>query len=111
MKAKADYATGWYYIMHSNGLRVQIPNDRSGTICSQKHHPRIPIVMRDKNEATHKVSAEVEEELELQRSCGCNLFERLVEFIKNQAQEQIRCEDEEEEDGKDSFSDSGESEN
>ena len=111
VKAKGDYASGRYYIMHTNGMRVQIPSDRSGTISPQRHHPRVPIVMRDRNKARQEVSAEVEEELEWQRSGGNNFFERLVEFIKQQAQEQMRREDEEEEDSEDSFSDTGESEN
>ena len=57
------------------------------------------------------MSAEVEEELEWKWSGGSNFFEQLVEFIKSQEQEQIKREDEEEEDGKDSFSELGESEN
>ena len=32
VKAKGDYASGQYYIMHTHGTRVRIPRDRSATI-------------------------------------------------------------------------------
>jgi len=94
--------------MHTHGTRVQIPSDRSTTIRPQKHRPRVPIVMNDRNAERREMSAEVEEELEWQRAGGSNFFERLVEFIKKQAQEQIKQEDEEEQDDEDSFSDKSE---
>jgi len=59
----------------------------------------VPIVMRDRNADRQEVSAEVEEELECQRSGGNWFFEDLVELIKGQAKEQIRDEDEKEDDG------------
>ena len=108
VKTKGDYATGRYYIMHTHGTRVHIPSDRNTTIRAKKHRPRVPIVMKDRNAERREMSAEVEEELQQQRAGGSNFFERLVEFIKKQAQEQIKQEDEEEQDDEDSFSDKSE---
>jgi len=105
VKAKGDYATGRYYIMHNHGTRVQIPSDRSPTIMPQKPRPRVPMVMKARNAERREMSAEVEVELEWQRAGRSIFFERLVEFIKKQAQEEIKQEDEEEQDDEDSFCD------
>jgi len=99
VKAKGDYASSQYYIMHHHGTRVRIPRDRSAQISPQRHRPRVPIVMRDTNAQQREMSSEVEEELEWQRSGGSRFFENLVELIKKQAKEQIKYENEEEEDG------------
>ena len=100
VKAKGYYASGQYYIMHTHGTRVRIPRDRSATISPQRHRPRVPIVMRDKDAERQEVSTEVEEELEWQRSGGSMFFEDLVKLIKKQAKEQMKDEDEEEEGGR-----------
>ena len=98
VKAKGDYASGQYFIMQSHGSRVRIPRDRSAQISPQRHRPRVPVVMRDRDEAKREVSDEIEEELEWQRSGGNRFFENLVELIKRQAKEQMRY-DNEAEDG------------
>ena len=100
MKAKGDHASGQYYFMHTHGTRVRIPRDRSATISSQRHCPRVLIVMRDKDAERQEVSAVVEEELEWQRSGRSRFFEDLVKLIKKQAKEQMKDEDEEEEGGR-----------
>jgi len=103
VKAKGDYASGQYYIMNQHGTRIRIPSDQSyqrrdrkGKLPAQQ--PRVPIVLRDKDAADSKLSAEVEEELEWQRCSGRHFFEELVELIKRQADEQIRDEDDENDD-------------
>jgi len=64
VKAKGDNGTGKYHIMHHQGIRVLIPSDRTATLSPQRHSPRVLIVMRDKGVKKHRISAEVEEELE-----------------------------------------------
>ncbi|KAG0135514.1 hypothetical protein HOY82DRAFT_536688 [Tuber indicum] len=105
VKAKGDYASGKYYIMSKHGTRVRIPSDecyKSNTQSTlRKHRPRVPIIMRDKNMSQKGLSAEVEEELELQKSGGNRFFEELVELIRKQAKEQMREEDEYEDEEED----------
>jgi len=98
VKAKGDYATGKYYIIHHQGVRVQIHRDRKVNIKTAEpgRQPRVPIVMRDKSMEKHRISAVVEEELEWQRSGGAKIFEELGEIIKQEAIEAMRREDEEE---------------
>jgi len=98
VKAKGDYASGHYYIMHHQGTRVRIRRDRSAQINPQKHRSRVPIVMRDRNADQREMSTEVEEDLEWQQSGGNRFFEDLIELIKRQAKEQIKYEEEDEED-------------
>ncbi|KAG0128250.1 hypothetical protein HOY82DRAFT_612196 [Tuber indicum] len=109
VKAKGDYASGKYYIMSKHGTRVRIPSDESYKANTQstlrKHRPRVPIIMRDKNMTQKGLSAEVEEELELQKSGGNRFFEELVELIRKQAKEQMREEDEYEEEEEDGSND------
>ncbi|KAG0135427.1 hypothetical protein HOY82DRAFT_536723 [Tuber indicum] len=102
VKAKGDYARGQYYIMSSDGTRVRIPSDESYKLRSgssmKKQGPRVPIVLRDKGARRNELSAEVEEELELQQSTGNKFFDDMIELIKRQANEQMKEEQEEEED-------------
>ncbi|KAG0124389.1 hypothetical protein HOY82DRAFT_617744 [Tuber indicum] len=93
VKAKGDYASGQYYIMHAHGTRVRIPQDKNTQINTGGRRPRIPVVMRDKKADRCGVSAEIEEELEWQRFGGSHFFEDLVRLIKRQAKEQIRREE------------------
>ena len=92
VKAKGDYATGRYWIMHHQGIRVQIPCDRKANIKTPEpgRHSRVPIVMRDKSTDKRRISAEVEEEPEWQHSGGAKIFEELVEIIKQEAIEAMR---------------------
>jgi hypothetical protein len=108
VKAKGDYSTGQYYIMHTNGTRVQIPRDRSATISPQRHCPCVPIIIKDKHAQTRKISAEVEEELEWQRTGGPRIFEDLIKYIKEQARAQMKEDDEEDDEEEDEFSDESE---
>jgi hypothetical protein len=64
----------------------------------RERHPRVPIVLRDKEAGGNQLSVEIEEELELQESQGNRFFERLIELIRKEADEQMRREDEDEED-------------
>ena len=60
VKAKGDYGSGRYYIIHTHGTRVRIPRDQSATISPQRHRTHVPIVMRDRDAERQEVSAEVE---------------------------------------------------
>lgn len=116
VKAMGDYASGQYYVMSQHGTRIRIPSDQSyqgrdrkGKLPAQQ--PRVPIVLRDKNAADYKLSAEVEEELEWQRCSGRHFFEELVELIKQQADEQIRDEDDNDDENDDEDDDGTHAEN
>lgn len=87
--------------MNSHGSQVEIP-------CSNKYkhkfretecgsRPRVPIVLRDHRASRDQLSAEVEEELELQETQGNNIFERLIKLIQQEAEGQMK--EEEDEDG------------
>jgi hypothetical protein len=102
VKAKGDYAGGRYFITSGHGTRVQIPSDRTSKdmvrATERGRHPRVPIVLRDKEAGRNQLSVEIEKELELQESQGVRFFERLIELIRREANEQIREEDEDDED-------------
>ena len=85
--------------MNTSGFRVCIPCDRKATLSPQRHRPRVPIVIRDKNTKKRELSAEIEKELEYQHAAGENLFNDVVRKIIRQAREEIRGEDEEEAEG------------
>jgi len=99
VKAKGDYSTGQYYIMNMSGFRVRIPRDRKATLSHQRHHPRVPLVMKDKNTKKRELSTETEKELEYQHPAGENFFNDFVRKIIRQACEEMRREDEEEAEG------------
>ncbi|RPA95357.1 hypothetical protein L873DRAFT_1813062 [Choiromyces venosus 120613-1] len=102
VKAKGDYAGGRYYIMSGHGTRVQIPSDENykGKVRETKRgcRPRVPIVLRDKEVSRGQLSAEVEEELELQETQGGRFFERLIQLIREEADEQMKEEEDDESD-------------
>ena len=99
VKAKGDYATGRYYIANGHGTWGEIPSQKKdrGKVRETEHwrRSRVPIVLRDQEAGTNQLSVEVEEELELQETQGNNFFERLIELIREEAEEQMKREDEE----------------
>jgi len=100
VKAKGDYSTGRYYITSGRGTKVKIPSDekykRMVRETERGHRPRVPIILRDREAGRHQLSVEVEEELELQETQGNRFFERLIQLINEEADEQMK---EEEDDG------------
>ncbi|RPA89675.1 hypothetical protein L873DRAFT_616885 [Choiromyces venosus 120613-1] len=104
VRAKGDYGSGQYYIASSLGTQVRIPSDegykrQDVKQTSEERQPRVPIVLRDRTTVGSGLSAEVEEELELQQSGGTRFFEDLIALIKQEADRQIREENDEEEEG------------
>jgi len=102
VKAKGDYAGGRYFIMSGHGTRVQIPSDRTSKdmvrATERGRPPRVPIVLRDKEAGRNQLSVEIENELKLQESHGSRFFERLIELIRKEADQQMRDEDEDDDD-------------
>ncbi|RPA90538.1 hypothetical protein L873DRAFT_433031 [Choiromyces venosus 120613-1] len=100
VKAKGDYAGGRYYIMSGHGTRVQIPSDENykGKVRESERgcRPRVPIVLSHKEASRGQLSAEVEEELELQETQGGRFFERLIQLIREEADEQMKEEEDDE---------------
>ncbi|RPA91059.1 hypothetical protein L873DRAFT_1820083 [Choiromyces venosus 120613-1] len=100
VKAKGDYASGRYYIMSGHSTRVQIPSNKNykgkvqETECGCR--PRVPIVLRDKEASRGQLSVEVEEELELQETQGGRFFEWLIQLIREEADEQMKEEEDDE---------------
>jgi len=101
VRAKGDYSTGCYYI--SNGKRAGVPIP-----CDEKFkwkiggnergcRPRVAIVLRDQEASRDQLSVEVEEELQLPETQGYKFFERLIKLIRDEAEEQMK--EEEDEDG------------
>ena len=50
----------------------------------------VPIVSRYQEAGTNQLSVEVVEKLELQETQGNNLFEHLIELIREKAEERIK---------------------
>ena len=99
VKAKGDYSTGRYYIANGHRMRVEIPSQKKDKdkIRETEHgrRPRVPIVLRDQEAGTNPLSVEVEEELDLQETQGHNILEGLIELIREEAEDQMKREDEE----------------
>ena len=61
-----------------------------------RHRPRVPVVMRDRDAGTQSLSAEIEEELEVQHTLGRKFFLDVMREVMREAREEIEREDEEE---------------
>jgi len=98
VKAKGDYSTRRYYITNRHGTQVEIPSDEKYKSkvreTERGRRPRVPIVLRDHEAERDQLSAEVEEELELQETQGSRFFERLIQLIREEAEEQMKEEEE-----------------
>jgi len=82
--------------MHQHGTRVRIPRDNSPQISPQRYLPRVPVVMRDRDAGTQGLSAELEEELEVQHTLGRKFFLDVIRAVMREAIDEIEREDEEE---------------
>ena len=85
--------------MNTSGLQVGVPRDRKATLSPQRHRPRVPIVMRDKNTKKGELSTDIVKELEYQHAAGENFFNDVVRKIIRLGREEIRGEDKEEAEG------------